>query len=131
MSLEGFKVITLVGGDIALTISKTGISFSQAAIIQLGKPRYVRLLINEKDKELAVQATDKNDNEKTSFFNPSRKTIAVRWGNKLLRQKIVELMHWNPNYMYKIRGDYLHKDQALLFKLNEADSFNKVNKKRN
>lgn len=118
MNLEGFETLELVAGKIALTISHAGVSFSQAAIIALGKPEFVKVMINSETKQMAVQVTDSSDEARTIFLKKGKKNLAVRWNNSLLKETLSNLMKWDlKNKTYKVAGEYISSDKLLLFDL--------------
>lgn len=126
MDLEGFDVVKLVSGRQTLTISHAGISFSQAAIVRLGKPEYVKVMLNKQKKQLAIQITNVDDPGKTLFLRRGKKHSAVRWNNGLLKSSLSDLMNWNlKDYTYKVDGQYITTDKLLLFDLKDATK-NKV-----
>lgn len=127
MSLDGFEVVHLVQGECMMTFSKSGIYFSQATVERLGKPLYVRVLINRKDKILAIQIANKNDSNATSFYK-EKKNMTVRWNINSLKQDIVNLTGWDVKQSnYRVAGEFDADEEALLFDLKKA----KVLKTRN
>lgn len=111
----------LVAGKIALTVSHAGVSFSQAAIIALGKPEFVKVMINSDTKQIAIQVTDFSDEARTLFLKKGKRNLAVRWNNSLLKEDLSNLMKWDlKNKTYKIEGKYISNDKLLLFDLNQA-----------
>ncbi|WP_251545319.1 hypothetical protein [Limosilactobacillus caecicola] len=121
MNLDNFKPLKVVSGGNTLTISKNGLSFSQAAIFTLGKPEYVKVLISRQDKEIAIQITDESDADKTRFYRKRNKNFSVRWNSASLKSIISNLMAWDlSKHTYKINGKFISEDNLLLFDLKEA-----------
>lgn len=109
-----------------MTVTKYGIRFSKATISQLGKPEFVRILINYDDKELAIKATSASDVNKTRFLNPNRKKVEVQWNNSMLKNNLKNLVGWDLNNVsYKVLGKFIPEQNLMFFDLNEA----KVEKK--
>lgn len=121
MNLSGFETINLVSGKDTMTVSNDGISFSQATIVQLGKPEYVKAMINEGSKQFAVQVVDSNEPAKIPFFKRKRKNINVRWNNSVLKNELSGMMNWDlQSYTYRIDGKYYKEDQLMMFDLDKA-----------
>lgn len=121
MDLSNFKPYIVSPGVSSLTIGKNGLAFSKTAVIRLDKPEFVVLLIDVKDHVLAVQPTEKENENATPFFKKGRKNIFVRWNYQDLIEQISELMSWNfKNTTYKVKGEYSSEDNLLVFKLDEA-----------
>lgn len=119
--LEGFRVIDVAKGPSTMTIADSGVSFSQSAVLTLEKAEYVRLLVNEDKKLVAVQRAEKDDDHAMKFFNPKRKVITVRWNYTELKGLISEMMNWDLQaHTYRAPGTYLHKNSALVFNFNHA-----------
>lgn len=119
--MSRFKAFTMVSGKSFVTVSKNGISFSQAAIVELGKPEYVIILFDYEDKRMAIQTTDKDNPNATAFFKPNKKQLNVRWNNYLLKDKISSMMDWDLlHYSYKVEGSYDKEANALIFDMASA-----------
>src|SRR5699024_2135442 len=109
-----------------ITLSKSGLSFSQTAINSLGRPEFVKLMVDKDDKLIAVQVVGQDDEDATPFFKKGRKNLVVRWNYVTLTTLLEELMGWDVSTQtYKIRGQTISKDDALLFDLNKADLVNR------
>lgn len=111
IDLSSFKPLNFVPGKNTMTISKTGVAISQAAVVQLGKPEFVEVLISYEQKSIALIATD----------NKNKKTPTVRWNNATLKSEIANLMKWDlSNKIYKVEGKYYPQDSLVMFDLNKA-----------
>ena len=122
MMLEGFKVINLTVGLSSISITQNGLTFNKTSIVKLGCPSHVLLMLNETDKMLAVQVSDE-DNENSTPFYKSKKSgfITVRWNNRDLLHTISKMMAWDlAETGYKIDGEYLSEENAIIFNLNNA-----------
>lgn len=121
MSLSKFKPFTMVSGKSFVTISKTGVSFSQAAIVELEKPEFVIVLFNVADKQMAIQKAKADEANATTFLKRNKKTLSVRWNNSMLKDKIISMMNWNlQTHTYKVEGKYEADSHALIFDLANA-----------
>lgn len=126
MDFGNFKPFTLTSGPSTMTVSKSGVSFSRTSVIKLNKTRYARLLIDYKDKMVAVQEAEKDDENAVPFYNPKRKIITARWNYVDLINSIANLMDWNiKKHTYRINGEYIEAQKALVFDLKEPNILNK------
>ena len=89
VDLSSFKPINFVAGKNTMTVSRTGVAISQAAVVQLGKPEFVKVLISYDEKSIAIMATDAKDPNKVKFLNKGKKTPTVRWNNATLNRRKV------------------------------------------
>ena len=122
--LDSFKPRKLVVGSPFISITINGISLNKSAISRLDYAEYVRILIDEEAKELAVQVCDKDDPNKEAFVKPEKGEDAqyVRWNN---REFIKQLADWAPSEElkqsgFKVPGEYLPEEKAFLFIFSKA-----------
>lgn len=123
--LDNFKPRKLITGSPFISISpNNGVSLNKSALFRLDYPEYVRILINEDDKELAIQVCDESDPNKEAFIKPEKKesTQYVRWNN---REFIKQLTDWASNEDFKtagfkVPGEYLPEEKAFLFIFSKA-----------
>lgn len=117
---ENFKKVNLTTGLPYMSITDNGITFSKNAVVKMGKPNYVLLLINEADKQLAIKTCEKEE-ESAIQFAKSAKVINVRWNNKDFLNTLSRLMDWNLKEKgYRILGEWYDNEQAMLFELEKA-----------
>jgi len=121
MDLSKFKPFTMVAGKSFVTISKSGVAFSQASVIELEKAEYVIVLFNATDKQMAVKIAKKGDADATTFFKPNKRVLSVRWNNAMLKAKISSMMDWNlQKHTYRVEGKYDADVHALIFDFQAA-----------
>lgn len=120
--LEGFKPINLTIGLPYISITENGVTFNKTSIVKVGKPTHVLLMINEEKKQIAIQPCGKNDENATPFLrNETKGTLSVRWNNKDLLNTLSKMMGWNlKGCGYRIDGEYLSDENAMIFDLNSA-----------
>ena len=125
--LSQFRTVELIKGNPTISVTKNGITFSQAAIQKLSKPEFVEFLINDKNKIIAVVKKDAESENSFHFYAPNKKVLSVRISNKELRNQILEIMDWDlsTGEGYKIEGEYDKENQALFFDLKEARPLNR------
>lgn len=128
--LEDFKTLDPVKGVPTISITRNGITFNQAAIIKLDKPEYVRFLLNEDMKVLAVVVCEKDDTGAMKFFSPDKKVLSVRIGNADLKNAVSDLMDWDLPHItgYRLKGEYDKEQKAVFFELDQADLMNQRGK---
>ena len=79
MDLSNFKTFDFSEGVPYISITSNGITFNKSVIMKMKYPTYVKLLINESDKQIAVQACDEHDDKSVQFYN------CLLYTSKLLR----------------------------------------------
>ena len=118
--LEGIKKVNLTSGLPYVSITDNGITFSKNAVIKMGKPKNVVLLMNEEKKMIAVQICDANEEGSIQFFK-NIKSINVRINNKDFIYTLSRLMNWNiKEEGYRILGDWYENEQVMIFDLTKA-----------
>ena len=118
--LEGFKKVNLTSGLPYVSITDNGITFSKNAVIKMGKPKNVVLLMNEEKKMIAVQICDANEEGSIQFFK-NIKSINVRINNKDFIYTLSRLMNWNiKEEGYRILGDWYENEEVTIFELTIA-----------
>lgn len=118
--LEGFKKVNLTSGLPYVSITDNGMTFSKNAVIKMGKPKNVILLMNEEKKMIAVQICDANEEGSIQFFK-NTKSINVRINNKDFIYTLSRLMNWNiKEEGYRVLGDWYENEQIMIFDLTKA-----------
>lgn len=125
--LEGFKPIELMTGSPVLSVTSNGLSFNKNVANRMGRPEYIRFMINASTKQLAIQKTDETDAVGVQFI---KKNIdnrnGVRYNNRDLENTIETLMGWDlSTKTYRIDGIYQEDDHAMIFNLLTARAFPK------
>ncbi len=120
--LDGFKTINLTVGLPYISITENGLTFNKTCIMKIGRPSHVLLMLNEETKQIAIQPCDAENEDATPFLKSEKKsTISVRWNNKDLLNTLSKMMGWNLEETgYRIDGDYLNNENAMVFDLNKA-----------
>lgn len=119
--LEGFKQYNMTIGTASVSITENGIAFSKTTIIKMNKVPYVKLLIDEEGKRIAIQKALENDEGAIGFYN-NQKIVSVRWNNKELLKTIAKMMNWElSGNVYRVDGDYVAEEEAMIFDLKEAE----------
>jgi hypothetical protein len=120
--LEGFRPINLTVGLPYISITKNGVTFNKTSIVKIGKPAYVLLMMDDVNKRIAVQPCDSSDEDATAFFKGEGKSVvSVRWNNKDLLNTLSKMMNYDlDKFSYRVDGDYLSNENALIFDLKLA-----------
>ena len=119
--LESFKPQVLTVGGASISVTSNGVTFSKAAILKLGRPEYVVLLVDEDGKRIAIQRSDDKTDLTTPFLNPKKANVTVRWNNSDLLQQLSDMMEWDLSKAgSRINGEFLADEKAILFDLKKA-----------
>lgn len=121
--LDNFKPKKLVIGSPFLTVADSGVSFNKSALDKLEYAEFVKLLINEEAHMVALQVCDASDPEATAFVKGKKNNVPnVRWN---YHDFVEQLKRWKPETLndvgaFKVPGEYLIDEKALLFDFKEA-----------
>jgi len=120
--LSGFKTVNLTIGLPYVSITTNGVTFNKTTIVKLGRPSHVLLMINEEEKQIAIQNCDSENEDATPFLrNEGKSTLSVRWNNKDLLNTISKLMNWDLKECgYRVDGEYFNDENAMIFDLKSA-----------
>ena len=121
--LEGFEPIVFGNSSAVVSITKNGVTFNKTAFEKMNGTNYVTLLVNRDKKQFAIRQCAQNDANAMPFAAAIKpKAPSVRWNSKELLRLFSSLMSWDLEKCsgYKITGEYLKGDKALLFDLTDA-----------
>ena len=125
--LDGFSVFNFSEGVPYVSITKNGVTFNKSVIMKLKYPKHVVLLINSKEKLLAIKVCSENTPNAVSFHNDEKQTniLSVRWNSKDLLGNIKSMTGWDySKESYRIEGTLIPEEDAMLFDLNQAELLN-------
>lgn len=97
----------------SFTFNKFKVSVNAACIKKLPNVEYVQILVNPNEKKLIVKPCF--EEEKDSFKWRTRKNTPKQIKCTIFFAKIINLMHWDPSYRYKILGKLIKSNDQLLF----------------
>lgn len=122
IDLSNFKTFDFSEGVPYVSITNNGITFNKSVIMKMKYPAYVRLLINETDKQIAVQTCDEHDDKSVQFYKEkSNGVLSVRWNAKDLINTISRICDWDLSQLsYRVNGILILEMKLMLFDLNEA-----------
>ena len=121
--LENFKPFNFNEGVPYVSITINGMTFNKSVIMKLEYLEYVRLLIDDETKRIAIQRCEQGTPNAANFYNKKKKSniLSVRWNGRDLLNTIQEIMHWDLSKCgYRVDGVLLKEDQAMLFDLTHA-----------
>ena len=122
IDLSNFKTFDFSEGVPYVSITNNGITFNKSVIMKMKYPAYVRLLINETDKQIAIQTCDEHDDKSVQFYKEkSNGVLSVRWNAKDLINTISRICDWDLSQLsYRVNGILISEMKLMLFDLNEA-----------
>lgn len=122
IELSNFKTFDFSEGVPYVSITNNGITFNKSVILKMKYPAYVKLLINETDKQIAVQTCEEDDDKSVQFYKEKLNgVLSVRWNAKDLINTIARLCDWDLRQTsYRVNGVLVPELDLMLFDLNEA-----------
>ena len=122
IDLSNFKTFDFNEGVPYISITNNGITFNKSVIMKMKYPAYVKLLINEVEKQIAVQTCEEDDDKSVQFYKEKPNgVLSVRWNAKDLINTIARLCDWDlKQTSYRVNGVLIPELNLMLFDLNEA-----------
>ena len=122
IDLANFRPFDFNEGVPYISVTSNGITFNKSVIMKMQYPAYVRLLINDQDKQIAVQTCDESDDKAVQFYKEKANgVLSVRWNARDLIQTIARMCEWDLNQVsYRVGGVLVPEQRLMLFDLNEA-----------
>lgn len=121
--LDGFTAFNFDEGTPYVSITKNGVTFNKGVVMKLKCPSRVLLLINEKAKQIALQACGQDEANSTGFYNGDKKSnvMSVRWNGRDLLNTIQNMMSWDLSLeSYRVLGTLYSDEAVMLFDLTKA-----------
>lgn len=107
-----------------MTVTNKGIKFNGNVVYRIQKAEFVRLFLNLKTKQVAIQKCREQDDYSVLFLTRDKNwnwRNGVQLNNQLLKQKIRDFMDWDlENYNYRAYGFFSEEDNAVIFDLKSA-----------
>ena len=122
IDLTKFKAFDFNEGVPYISVTSHGLTFNKSVIMKMSYPLFVRVLINEDEKQIAVQSCEEKDNKATPFFKKKKNDVlSVRMNSKDLTNTIERICEWDlTKNSYRINGVYFPEASLMLFNLTEA-----------
>lgn len=99
----------------SFTLNKSKVSVNKACIRKLPDIEYVQILVNSKEKKLAVRPCLEEEKDSVKWCTSSEKKNPKRITCRIFYAKVIELMGWNPNNRYKLLGKLMRSNDEYLF----------------
>ena len=120
MDLSGFAVFDFSEGIPYFSVTSNGVTFNRAVTLKLGTPAFVRLLINESTRQVAVQVCDESTPKAVAFYKPKTNgVLSVRWNAQDLVATFKRLMESDLQHGFRVNGE-LVENGLMVFDLNTA-----------
>lgn len=123
---ENFRTFDFSEGVPYVSVTRNGVTFNKAVVMKLGCPAYAILLINDIDKQIAIQVSTEDNPKSVQFFKEKKSgLISVRWNGKDLMNTITDMMGWNlEEKSYRADGILIKEENAMLFDFSQAKEVN-------
>lgn len=120
MDLSGFAVFDFSEGIPYFSVTSNGVTFNRAVTLKLGTPAFVRLLINESTRQVALQVCDESTPKSVAFYKPKTNgVLSVRWNAQDLVATFKRLMESDLQHGFRVNGE-LVENGLMVFDLNTA-----------
>lgn len=120
MDLSGFAVFDFSEGIPYFSVTSNGVTFNRAVTLKLGTPAFVRLLINESTRQVALQVCDESTPKAVTFYKPKTNgVLSVRWNAQDLVATFKRLMESDLQHGFRVNGE-LVENGLMVFDLNTA-----------
>ncbi len=132
--LKGFEVVDLTGrkGSSCMTVTANNIKFNKSTAIELGYPKFVRMLIKADEKKVAIQpCTDKAKNAIEFSKDEKKQNYAVVLKITALQVAIQELLDATSDFKAtKFPGHFYADENVIIFDLNEGEEIKSRGRKK-
>lgn len=121
--LKNFTVVELLRtrSDAVVTIKKKALRFNTNTAAELHYTPYIQVLMNAKDKQLAIRECGENDYQALPFSKPKgEQKYQLTVGCPSVTDMIRKLMDWDEEQDMNVPGVYLADEKALIFDLHSA-----------
>lgn len=122
IDLGNFKAFDFNEGVPYVSVTNNGLTFNKSVIMKMKYPAYARLLINEKEQQIAIQSCDENSEKAVQFYREKANgVLSVRWNSKDLIQTIARVCNWDlTKDSYRVQGILIPEEAIMLFNLSDA-----------
>lgn len=121
--LEKFTVIDLIRTRSASVATVTGniLKFNNQTAAELHYAPYIQVLINTKDKQFAIRASDKDAPNSLPFSKPEgEQKYQIKISNAAITDLIRKTANWSVEENWNIPGIYFADESALIYDVNAA-----------
>lgn len=124
--LEGFEVVNLVAakGASTLTATASSLKFNKATATELNYPPYIRMLVDAKNRKVAIQPCTEKDPNAVSFSAPEEKqTYAIIVKVPALVAELRRMLQFEKDgrkVTYTISGTCYPEENVIIYDLADA-----------
>ena len=118
-SYEGYEVVR---GEFfahifepSFVLSNYKVSVNTACIKKLPEIDYIQILVNPKQKKLAVLPCQEEEKDSFKWCTGGKKRGPRQITCRVFYAKVMDLMGWDPTYRYKLLGKLIQSGERLLF----------------
>lgn len=131
--LDNFKVIeiTKTNEPACVIIEDNKMRFTLSAVIELGYPSYIRVLLDDAGQRMAIQVAKGNESNVIKFSDDKEKQKkSIVYQNAVMVELIRSVMpSWVKGTKYRAKGILSKEDKAIVFDLKSAEVYQRFNKK--
>ena len=122
IDLSKFKAFDFNEGVPYVSVTNNGLTFNKSVIMKMGYPGFVKFLINDEEKQIALQKCDEKDEKAVRFFKEKANgVLSVRWNSRDLIQTIARICDWDlKKSTFRVGGVLDPENSLMLFDLTEA-----------
>lgn len=121
--LKNFTVVELLKtrSDSVVTLKKNALRFNMPTAIELHYTPFIQILINAKDKQLAIRECKETDSNALKFSKPQgEQKYQLTVGCPAVTDMVRKLMQWDEEMVWNVPGVYLAEDKAIVYDLKSA-----------
>lgn len=126
--LKGYQVVrgqflqSLALGP-CITLSPKGINFNMGCVRKFVGIPFIQLLLHPMERKIAIRPCDEKDIYSIRWrLHRDKPLIGKSICCSYFMEALYQIMNWNPDYSYKIRGGWIarNSDQIIIFDLENA-----------
>ena len=125
--LEGFEVINLKQpkGESVMTVTSSSLKFNKATAVELNYAPYIRILVNAKTRQIAIQPCSEKDPNAIKFSNEESKqnyAISIKVPAILLefRRLVPFENEAGEKLTYSLKGTLYPEDQVVIYNIDDV-----------
>lgn len=131
--LNDFKIIeiTKTSEPACIIIEENKLRFTKPVAIELGYPPFVRILMDEEGKRLAIQVARGNESNVIKFSkDKDSQKASILYQNSIIVDLIRSTMpDWKKGVKYRAKGILSKEDKAVIFDLKSAQEYERFSRK--
>lgn len=125
--LEGFEVINLKQpkGESIMTVTSSSLKFNKATAVELNYAPYIRVLVNAKTRQVAIQPCSEKDPNAIKFSNEeSKQTYAISVKVPAILLEFRRMLSFENSeggkITYTLNGMLYPEDQVIVYNIDEV-----------